>query len=142
VRVTVLHQGVPIGVGDLTVDDDAFFADLEALPAYAAIQPAMRDAFRAVANWGFLPPRGAAVGGVTPAGDAAGRAALRGQHTVEAALELRDFRGGVLPTHHVSLRDGGTGFTLMGWIDEAPAPTPAVRPVPPLAGDGHVPPAA
>lgn len=141
--VTVLYQGVPIGTGELTVEDDACFADIDALPAYAPIQPAMADALRALANRGFLPPGDAGVGGVTPEGDAAGRATLDRQGVVEAALELRDVRGTVLPTQSISLWDGGEGFSLMGWLDIAPAPSPAARrPLPPVAGEGHAPPAA
>jgi hypothetical protein len=121
VRVTVLHQGIPIGTGDLAAADGTWFsANIEALPAYAAIQPALRDAARALANLGFLPPGNAATGGVTPEGDAAGQAAFDRQREICAASELRDIHDTVLPSESLWLMDGGDGFSVMGELGIAP----------------------
>jgi hypothetical protein len=140
--VSVLYEGVPIGTGHLTVDVGSFRAELDALPGYAPIHAAVEDAWRAIANFGYLPPADATVGGVTPEGDAAGGEAINHQYDIETALELRDVHGNVLAAHEMSLFDEGERFTICGSLGTAPAHSSAVRTPPPRSDDGHASPNA
>jgi hypothetical protein len=135
-RVTILHQGIPIGVGDLAVDGTFAGGEVNPLPGYKAIQPTVRQAWRAMSNLGYLPPGPGAAGGVNTAGDAAGREAFERAAVVSRALELRDARGALIPTEWVELTDGGEGsdVSLMAEISIAAAAAPA-RPRPHPRGD-------
>jgi hypothetical protein len=140
--VTVVYEGVPIGAGELTVSDQWFTGDIDPLPGYAAVQPAMAEASRALVNYGFLPPGDGTVGGVTPEGDAAGRKAIARKKAIETALELRDVHGAELSTEFVSLWVRAEGFELIGSFDIAQSTLPARRSPPPIADGGHASPTA
>src|SRR5689334_5719044 len=123
-RVTVLHRGVPIGEGELALDERLVGGDFAALPGYEGIRPVVRAADRTRANLGFLPPGDAAAGGVNAAGDAAGRAALDRAEVLLAELELREARGGALAHEWLDLWDAPGGFGLMAERGAAPAAAP------------------
>ena len=113
IRATVLHRGVPIGVGELTWDDFVARGDFDALPTYAALRPIVQDAQRATANFGFLPPDGGVVGGIDKNGEAAGDAAHARYMQMAGELELRDVAGARLPCEWIDLRDIERGFSII-----------------------------
>jgi len=115
VRATVLHRGVPIGVGELKDDGIAVRGDFDALPAYASLRAIVRDEKRTMDNFGFLPPDGGIVGGIDTAGEAAGDAAHARYEQLTRELELRDSGGARIPCKWIELWDSDAGFSLLAF---------------------------
>ena len=136
-RTTVLHRGVPIGVGDLKADDFMARGDFDALAAYEALRPIVREAQRAADNFGFLPPDGGVVGGIDAAGEAAGDAADALYARVADELELRDIAGALIPCDWIELWDADRGFSLMAGVRTSSAPVHAVREQPTQGNDAR-----
>jgi len=128
-RVTVLHCGEPIGVGELALAGRLAAGDLDALPAYRAVRPVVRGAECARRTLGAPPenPEGVdAADGVTCLEALARLDALA---AVAAELELRDTRGARLATEWVTLWDHAGGFGLMAELTLTPQ-SGVRRPVP------------
>jgi len=137
-RYTIAHQGVPIGTVELQREAEHVTAgDVRPLPAYAAIQPAVRAATRALRNLGFSGPateRVSAERGMSALGDGA---------VLGRTLELRDERGNPVPVDFIDLTDwSGAEPEIVAFVRfrEAAAPTAAELRVPPqAAADGSRP---
>ena len=104
-RVTVLYRGEPIGTSDLTIHPPFAFGTLEPFPSYESLRPVFWEKWRAMRNFGFLPPDGAAAGGVDAAGDAAGKAAFARAADVCRQLELRAEDGTVIAVEDLGITD-------------------------------------
>jgi len=143
-RFTVLFRGVTIGVLDGDIVDDMLMAGLSPLPGLEAVRQTLGDASRALANLGFLPPRGEVAGGISDEGAAAGVAVLASAQAVCKELELRDSRGRLVPADVDYVFGGRTAdepFMLTASIDDTRSVVPATLPIPPRPGSGHEPPA-
>lgn len=104
-RVTVLYRGEPIGTSDLTIHPPFAFGTLEPFATYETLRPVFWEKWRAMRNFGFLPPHGAAAGGVDAAGDAAGKAAFARAAEVCRQLELRAEDGTVVAVEDLGITD-------------------------------------
>ena len=104
-RVTVLYRGEPIGTSDLAIEPPFAVGTLEPFAGYETLRPIFWAQGRAMRNLGFLPPNGAAAGGVDPAGDAAGKAAFARAAEVCRQLELRADDGTVVVLESLQILD-------------------------------------
>ena len=140
--VTVLHRGVPIGAGELALDDPMGLGDLDPLPAYDSIRAIVRAADRTRRNRGFLPSGDAEVAERTRVEVEAGQRALVRLAALQLHLELRDARGALLATEWIHIWDGdGVRFAAIVAFRAAPAAVPALRHTLPQGGDAREPPA-
>jgi hypothetical protein len=143
-RFTVLFRGVAIGVLDDAIVDGMLMADLSPLPGLDAVRQTLGDASRAFGNFGFLPPIGEMVGGVSHEGAVSGEAALAAARTVCEGLELRDSKGRLVPANVDHVFGGRTPdepFTVTASIGDAGSVAPAELSTSPRRGSGHEPPA-
>jgi hypothetical protein len=97
-HVVVSHHGVPLGRIELLrlTTGDLAVGELECLPAYDALRPTIWEVSRSLWSVGFL-ASGIDVTRLAPA-----PAAVR-ERAAELELDLRDERGGLVPTDFVNI---------------------------------------
>jgi hypothetical protein len=136
-RYTIEHQGVPVGIVEVTPGAELTAADVQPLPGYAAIQPLVRSATDALRNLGFIGPV------AEPASSARGADALAAAGSLGRRLELRDERGAVVAVDAIDLTDWpGSESEVVAFISfgDASATVPApVQPPPVQDRDGSRP---
>ena len=132
-RVTVLYHGEPIGTSDLTIEPPFAVGTLEPFATYETLRPIFWEQWRAMRNFGFLPPDGAAAGGVDPTGDAAGKAALARAAAVCRQLELRADDGTVVVLESLQIMDlhEQLEITVDGFLSDDDDGVPARVPIRP-----------
>jgi hypothetical protein len=117
-RVCVLYRGEPIGTSDLTIHPPFAVGMLEPFATYESLRPVFWEQWRAMLNFGFLPPDGARAGGVDAAGDAAGTAAFARAAEVFRQLELRAEDGSVIAIEDLLITDSHeqSEITVYGFV--------------------------
>lgn len=137
-RYTITHQGVPIGTVELQREaEDVTAGDVRPLPAYAALQPAIRAATRALRNLGFSGPV------AEPLSAERGATALEDGAVLGRALELWDERGSAVAVDFIDLTDWpGIEPEIVAFVRFREAAAPVAeepRPSPRPAADGSRP---
>jgi hypothetical protein len=130
-QYTLLFRGAAIGTVDFQTDGEIGGGPITPLPGFEAVRGALEAASRALANLGYLPPVGQAVGGVNASGDRAGRDALARAQAICDELELRDERGALTPTDWINVFGGRTTdepLAVMAAFRRDPAGVRAVLP--------------
>ena len=115
---TITHHGVPVGTAELPSDGDRMTVAVEPLPAYAAIQPLVRDASCALADVAL--------------GRSGDMGALRRAAALGRDLELRDPAGALVPADFIELTEWPSGAPQVAafiQLREAHAPVPARLPL-------------
>jgi hypothetical protein len=128
-QCTVTHQGVPIGLVTLDVDERRGLGTLQPSPAYDAVRPLIQDVARlgpmARVELLVLPPD------APVSSPAIGKAALE--------FDLVDMLGSSIPTEAVRLVElhSRPGVTVLAQFRRAPAAVPARTRVPPASPGGE-----
>ena len=137
-RLTITHQGVPVGEVELPTAGERVAVPVVPLPAYESIRPLVRAASVALSQVAL------AGSGEMALPPVRSQTVLHRAAELGRALELRDAAGALVPTDFIDLTDwpgGEPAVAAIVGLRDSHAARPAVERPPPLGGADSAPPA-